>query len=129
MGSSQIEAVFDPYLENKSLVAIIEILSFGNGGVANGVRLLGSTNKTTGHIPKLTKAGVDAWLAQLRINGEARVMPSSEHRRFILLSGGQSLILGLSLNAIHKNEALRLEPDAQDRTVFNGVWKTASPLT
>ncbi len=56
-------------------------------------------------------------------------MPPSEHRRFFLLSGGQSLILGPSLNSIHKNEAVRLEPDAEGRAFFDGVWAAAGPLT
>jgi hypothetical protein len=129
VGSSLIEAAFDPYLDNSALAALINILSFGSGGVADGVRLLGSTKKTTGSIPKFSRAGVDAWLTQLGITGEARVMlQTDEHRRFLLLSGGQSLILGMSLNAIHKNEAVRLEPDTADRAFFDGVWATATPL-
>jgi hypothetical protein len=129
VGTSEVQAVFDPYLDNASLATLIDILSYGDGKVANGVRLLGSTKKTTGTSPKLTKVGVHAWLTQLGINGEARVMPPDEHRRFLLLSGGQSLLLGHSLNAIHKNEAIRLEPDAEDRAFFDGVWATATPLT
>jgi hypothetical protein len=134
IGSANIEAVFDPYLENCSLATLIDILSFGSGGgaggVATGVRLLGSTHKTKGPVPQFTKIGVDSWLKQLGIQGEARVMaPNDQHRRFMLLSGGQSLILGHSLNAIHKNEATHVEPDAADRLFFDGVWGTATPLT
>jgi hypothetical protein len=130
IGTSKVEAIFDPYLENLSLETLIHILSFGSGEVANGVRLLGSTRKTQGAIPKFTKTGVDAWLIQLGIHGEARVMsPNDQHRRFILLSGSQSLILGHSLNAIHKNEAIRLESDSEDRVFFDSVWSNATPLT
>jgi hypothetical protein len=129
IASAQVEAVFDPYLENGSLITLLDILSFGSGGVANGVRLLGSTRTTHGPIPRFTKTGVDAWLAQLDIAGEARVMPpNDQHRRFMLLSGGQSLILGPSLNSIHKNEATHLESDTQDRLFFDSVWTTATPL-
>lgn len=127
--SSKVEAVFDPYLENLSLGTLIDILSFGSGGVANGVRVLGSTSKTQGAVPKFTKAGVDAWLTQLGIHGEARIMDPGQHRRFMLLSGGQSLILGHSLNAIHKNEAIRLESDSEDRAFLDSVWANATPLT
>ena len=71
VGSANVEGVFDPYLENSSLAEIINILSFGSsgGGVANGVRLIGSEEKTRGRIPMFTKVGVDAWLAQLGITG------------------------------------------------------------
>ncbi len=129
IGSSKVEAVFDPYLENLSLATLIDIMSFGNGEVATGVRLLGSIRKTQGAVPKFTKTGVDAWLTQLGIHGEARVMaPNDQHRRFMLLGGGQSLILGHSLNVIHKNEAIRLESDSEDRAFFDSVWAAATPL-
>jgi hypothetical protein len=98
--------------------------------VANDVRLLGSTKKTQGPVPRFTKAGVNAWLTQQGVTGEARVFPGSpdEHRRFMLLSGGQSLILGPSFNTIHKNEATHVEPDAADRAFFDSIWATATPL-
>jgi hypothetical protein len=129
VGASQVEAVFDPYLTNGALEELRVVLSFGSGTVANGVRLLGSTSTTGGSIPKFTKAGVDAWLQQLGICGEARVVAArSEHRRFLLLSGGHSLLLGPSLNAIHKNEAVRLEGDAEDRPFFDSVWAAAATL-
>ncbi len=130
VGSKQVEAVFDPYLTNGSLEELRVILSFGDGSVANGVRLLGSAQTTTGSNPKFTKAGVDAWLLQLRISGEARVVKArSEHRRFLLLSGSHSLLLGHSLNSIHKNEAVRVESDTADRPLFDAKWDEAATLT
>lgn len=130
VGPSQGEAVFDPYLTNGSLEALRVILSFGDGTVANGVRLLGSAETTTGSIPRFTKAGVDAWLFQLGISGEARVVGArSEHRRFLLLSGGHSLLLGHSLNSLHKNEAVRVKSDTADRPFFDATWATATPVT
>jgi hypothetical protein len=46
----------------------------------------------------------------------------------MLLSGGRSLILGMSLNSIAKNEAVRLEADTEDRAFFDSVWAAAAPL-
>ena len=74
-------------------------------------------------LPKLTKAGFDAWLQQLGVDDELRIMNSNEHRRFLLLNSGQSLLLGQSLNSLHKNEALRLEADTQDKAFFEEVWE------
>ena len=128
IGSSSVLAVFDPYLENKSLTTLMDILSFGSGTIADGVRILSTKKTITGQVPRLTKIRFDAWLRQLVINGEIRTMQPSEHRRFMLLSGAQSLILGHSLNAIHKNEAVRIEPDTEDRVFFEGVWVAATPL-
>lgn len=130
IGTSNIETVFDPYLENSSLETLIHILSFGEANVSNGVRLLGSSKKSSGSIPRFTKVGVDAWLKQLKIKGEARIMSrTDEHRRFILLSGNKSLLLGLSLNAIDKNEAIRIESDIEDRKFFDKSWSQARALT
>lgn len=86
--TAAIEAIFDPYLENRSLATLIDILSFGAGSVANGVRVLSTSKTTSGQVPRLTKSGFEAWLAQLHIQGELRLMGPSEHRRFMLLNSG-----------------------------------------
>ncbi len=129
IGTAGVEAVFDPYLTNSSLATLVNILSFGNGSVADGVRILSTANTTRGQVPQLTRAGFDAWLAELGVTGEIRIMPSNEHRRFMLLSGSQSLILGHSLNAIDKNEAVRIEQDREDRAFYEQMWATANVLT
>jgi hypothetical protein len=128
VGNAEIDAIFDPYLENKSLIELNNILSFGNGRIADGIRLLGS-KKTQGYNSSFTKAGTDAWLKELNVTGEARVMSTKgQHRRFILLSTGDSLILGPSLNAIHKDEAIRLESDSEDKAFFDSEWDKSIPL-
>lgn len=114
IGTSAIEAIFDRHLENRSLTILIDILSFGVVSIASGVRVLSTSKTTSRQIPRLTKAGFDAWLNQSEITGEIQVMGPYEHRRLILLSSEQSLLLGPSLNSIHKNEAVRLEPAAYD---------------
>jgi len=130
LAGADIEAVFDPYLDNASLGMLITILSFGSSKVANTVRLLGSSKTTGGNIPRFTRVAVDAFFTQLGITGETRLMASTtEHRRFLLLSGGRSLILGPSLNAIHKNEAAHTESDALDHPFFDSQWTNAQPLT
>jgi hypothetical protein len=129
---SQLQAVFDTYLDNQSLEQLIRILSFGKGSVASHVRLLGTTatmQNSLGKLARFSKAGVGAWAAQLQIMAEARVLPSgSEHRRFLLLDGGRSIILGPSLNSLHKNEAVSIEDDKEDRPVFDRQWQAATPI-
>jgi hypothetical protein len=110
------------------LNSLNDILSFG-GSLSNSVRLLSSADMTQGAIPRLTKTVVADWFNLRGITaGEVRLMARGEHRRFILLSGGQALILGMSLNSIAKNEAVRVELDTADRAFFDGVWATATPL-
>lgn len=129
IGSRRVTAVFDPYLDNKTLVELQIILSFGDGKFANGVRLLGGAEKSQGTSPTFTAEGVTTWLTQLGIAGEARVLPpKSEHRRFLLLDDGHVLITGHSLNSPHKNEAVSVVPSDDDRAFFNVTWASASLL-
>ncbi len=108
------------------------ILSFGNGSIAESVRLLGTTatsKNRPGRPPGFTKAGVKEWASQLDIHAEARIISQKkEHRRFILLDRGQSLILGPSLNSLHKNEAISIEDDNEDRPFFDQKWIQSVPL-
>jgi hypothetical protein len=130
--SAEIRAVFDPYLDNASLEQLIHIVSYGDATFAPMVRLLGSTAKTatkTGVPARLSATGISEWAKQLGINAEGRYLPrEDEHRRFILLSGGRSLILGPSINSIHKNEAVSVEDDLEDRPFFDARWDVATPL-
>jgi hypothetical protein len=128
IGGVEIEAVFDPYLDNQSLVTLGNILSFGDS-LSAAVRLLSSTKMTQGTTPRLTKSLVADWFTERGITaGEVRLLPPSEHRRFMLLKGGQSLLLGMSLNAIAKNEAVYLDSDREDRPFFDTEWAKATPL-
>lgn len=132
IGSAEVQAVFDPYLDNQGLEQLIRILSFGQGSVAGHVRLLATTTTSKSHgpgrPPRFTKAGVDAWATQLGVQADARILPQgNEHRRFVLLDGGQSLILGPSLNSLHKNEAVSVEDGRADRAFFDQQWAQAQP--
>src|SRR5262245_31017002 len=101
---------------------MIHIVSFGAGGFSPQIRLLGSTKKTTsksGTPPKLTKAGVDAWAREVGRNVEVRTTLNLEHRRFILLSSRRVIIVGISINDVHKNEAVFTESDDLDRNFFD----------
>jgi hypothetical protein len=94
------------------------------------MRFLACEKMATGNRPQLTKTFVEQWFRERGVTaGEARLMPDGEHRRFFLLSGGQSLLLGMSLNSITKNEAVRIEPDTTDRPFFESVWGAARPLS
>ncbi len=130
---AEVQAVFDPYLDNKALGVLMDIVSLtASGLVSNGLRLLSGEKKARPPRPQLTKTFVDNWFNEHSITGgEVRLMPDSEHRRFILLEwrGGSRFILGMSLNSTNKNEAFDLEPDADDRAFFETVWASAAQLS
>jgi hypothetical protein len=129
IGTATIRAVHDPFLDNKGLANLLSILTLGPSSVANNVRMLACEKMTRGPRPGLTKTFVADWLRELGITaGEVRLMPDKKHRRFLLLGGGQSLIFGMSLNNIAKDEAAHLESDTEDTTFFDSMWATATPL-
>lgn len=129
VGSGRVIAVFDPYLDNKTLEELRIILSFGQGAVADNIRLLGGAEKSQGRAPTFTAAGVAAWLAQQGIRGEARIFPAkTEHRRFLLLDDGKALITGHSLNAPHKNEVVSVDTSNQDQAFFETIWSASTTL-
>jgi hypothetical protein len=46
----------------------------------------------------------------------------------VLLAGGQSLILGPSLQELDKDEVVHDEADIEDRPLFDEEWDEAAPL-
>jgi len=49
-----------------------------------------------------------------------------EHRRYLLLSTGDSLVIGCSLNSLDKNEAARIESLQEDQDFFKEQWELSS---
>lgn len=131
IGRSTIDAVFDSYIDNKSLDTLLNLVTLGTV-VSPSLRLLTSTKMThsTSQPPRLTVSYARAWIAQLGCaNCEIRHKAYTGHqRRFLLLSGGQSLLLGPSLNNLGLNEAAHLESDRSDRPFFEGEWVSATAL-
>lgn len=133
IGDAEITAVFDPYLDNAALQHILNIISLCDGSISPSIRLLSSAKaqQRSRGIPRITKTYVDLWLREVGANaGELRLVGTSgEHRRFLLLSRGKSLILGPSLNSLDKNEAVSIETDTEDAAFFESSWLAAIPLT
>lgn len=127
IGTLRIEAVFDPFLEERGLDNLLTLIKLGSS-VSPKVRLITSSKVGA----KVNQKYVRAWLTETGCRlGEFRVSSSVEpipHRRFILLNGGKCLILGLSLNELGKDEAAHLEDDGPDRIFFDKEWMMAQPL-
>jgi hypothetical protein len=125
IGSAHVEAVYDPYLDDKGLDNLLTLVGLANS-VSPNLRL--TTSKEGAR--RLTTPYVKAFFKGLGcISGEIRKTSSQKpHRRFMLLSGGQSLIMGMSLNDLDKDEAAHLESDSYDRTFFESDWVTGQPV-
>lgn len=122
--SATVEAIFDPYFEDSSLK---NLLVFNNLGLRLASRLkILTTNKK---LKSLSSTFRNDFQRQLGIILEVRTCASkSEHRRFLLLSGSQSLIIGCSLNHLDKNEAAHVESSKQDKLFFDAEWTCAKPI-
>jgi hypothetical protein len=130
IGPASIEAVYDAYLDNRSLETLLSMITLGVR-VSKTVRLLTSTQMVSPRnaLPRVTKQYVGAWLREVAPNGEMRHNAYTGHeRRFALLSGGRSLLLGFSLNNPGVNEASTVDTDAVDHPYFDSEWMKASSL-
>ena len=128
INSATVEAIFDPYFDDTTLDNLVIFQDFGVA-ISPEIRVLTSDkvieqNKRGTKEPRLTKAHEAKTFQSLSTVGEIRLI-NQEHRRFMLLSGGVSLIIGMSLNELSKNEAASLESDRDDRAFFDSQWSSA----
>lgn len=132
IGQSTILAMFDPYLTDRTLVILTSIVSLAGASVDVDVHFITATARTIPNkngVAGLTKTVVDAWFKQMGVQGEVRHINYQGHqRRFILLGGGQTLILGMSLNNPFTNEHISIEHKPENQTFFDGEWAKATPL-
>jgi hypothetical protein len=119
-----VTSIFDPYFEDKSIANLVILRNLGMC-FASQVQVL-TTSKTS---KKLSKSFRCDFQNETSIQMEIRTCAkNSEHRRFLLLSSGQSLVIGCSLNNIDKNEAAHLEPSTFDETFFNQEWISGTTI-
>jgi hypothetical protein len=126
IGRSKVEAMYDPYFDDKGLDRLLSLVRV-SGAAASNLRVLTAGKSSVG----LSKQLLADVLRELGCpQGAIRKVanPRTAHRRFLLLSGGKSLILGMSLNDIDKDEAAHLEADAEDRPFFDDEWGKATPI-
>ncbi|MEL6129029.1 MAG: hypothetical protein AAFR30_03885, partial [Cyanobacteria bacterium J06628_4] len=88
---------------------------------SNKVKLLTSSDE-------LSKQKLSDFFRDVVKDVETRRMKRGEHRRFLLLDDGSTLILGCSWNQISKNEVVSIEFKDFDRDFFNSNWKTARKI-
>ncbi len=125
IGSSQIEAVYDPYLDDKGLGNLLILVRLANSA-SSSLRLITSRKEAE----RLSSSFITAFFTELGASsGEVRKTSSPRpHRRFMLLSRGRSLIMGMSLNDLNKNEAAHTETDVLDKAFFEAEWAASQPL-
>lgn len=124
----KITGIFDPYLDNKGLENLYDIISLADINISDDLKVISSDIVTSG-CPRLTKSFFEDWKKQInKTNSLVRLTKAhKEHRRFILLEGNQALILGCSLNDLNKNEISTIVSDAdEDFLFFKETWKNST---
>lgn len=128
IGNREIEAIFDPYLCNASLLTVTDLISIGGFSLSQDVRMLSLEKMARGTTPELTKTFVDGWLRERGLPGGEVKMTRDAHERFLLLSGGTALVIGCSLNRITHDETAHTAPDNDYRSTFEKRWTAATDL-
>jgi hypothetical protein len=105
IGGARIESVHDPFLDDKGLDTLRVLFHLHPGApTVPNLRLITDLTcagtRLTANFAKAFLLEFDCPAGELR-----RCAAAKPHRRFMLLSGGQSLILGASLNDLNKDEA------------------------
>jgi hypothetical protein len=122
---AKVEAVYDPYLDDKGLATLLTLVQL-DGGVAPVIRVLTSDRKTV-NPDFVTALFVELGCDQAK--SEIRSVPDRGHQgRFILLAGGRAITLGMSLNGLNVNDDAYLGDDREHRPLFESEWAKAGPV-
>ncbi|MBE9585732.1 hypothetical protein IM792_14850 [Mucilaginibacter sp. JRF] len=123
IGNRIVNAIFDPYFD---AVALQNFLSLSRLGVTlnKNLRILlaeGRKAKT------FDKNFLQDFQKELEISAEVKQCKSEkEHRRFLLLDDGATIIVGCSFNNLEKNEVLFEERSSEDLAFFEAEWNAGS---
>jgi hypothetical protein len=114
-----VQCIFDPYFDDKAIASLSSLVNLGLKLIPEAQVLI--TDKAKKGLSELVITDFE------REHGSKlniRICNSDkEHRCFLLLSSGESLVLGCSLNSLDKNEAARVENSHSDCDFFKHQWK------
>jgi hypothetical protein len=121
-GQAAVQGIFDPYFDDRA-IANLGILCNMGLKLAPSIRVL-LTSKT---VRRLSATQIVDFATEREISLDVRICASDkEHRRFLLMDNGKSLVLGCSLNDLTKNEAAHTEPNGLDLTFFEEQFTNAA---
>ncbi len=117
-----VQCIFDPYFDDKAIASLSILVNLGLQLIPE-VRIL-ITKKVQNRISQQV---INDFETEYGSKLNIRVCDSDkEHRRFLLLSSAESLVVGCSLNSLDKNEAARIENSQEDRDFFEYQWKLSN---
>ena len=124
VSSAKVACIFDPYFDDQALVTLMTLINLGLN-IDENTRIL-TTRKIRN---RLSSGMINSFNKEHQVSIDIRFCANeSEHRRFMLLSNGETIIIGCSLNSIDKNETAHREFEALDRIFFEDEWRASEPL-
>jgi hypothetical protein len=122
--NNEVNCIFDPYFVDKSISTLTTLVNLGMS-LKNDVRVL-TTSKIKS---RLSPQMISDFKKEKDVNLDIRFCRSNkEHRRYLLLATGESLVIGCSLNSLDKNEAAHIENSQEDRNFFEEQWQVSLPI-
>lgn len=114
-----VDCIFDPYFDDNAIITLITFMNLGMK-LKETTKVL-TTSKMKNH---LSSQLVLDFEKEKGIKLNIRFCQSNkEHRRYLLMSTKESLIVGCSLNSLSKNEATHIEKSEEDVEFFEKQWK------
>jgi hypothetical protein len=123
---SEVEAVFDTYLDDRALRRLVTLRNLGVS-FSPKLRLLTSSKGAR----SMTTSYASDVLQELGCQqGEVRVAAgvSGHEGRLVLLAGGDVVSVGASLNELDVNDRSHRDRDKGDRAAFDERWASATTL-
>jgi hypothetical protein len=127
IGTSKIEGVFDPYLDDTGLALLLSALRMSESA-APTLRLITGRSGVKSLGPQF----VAMFFEELGCaNGRIRLTSNPDaHDRLLLLSSDKSIHVGPSWNNMSKSGQISLHSDAhENRAFFETEWAAGSPIT
>jgi hypothetical protein len=116
---ANIQCIFDPYFDDKAIASLGILVNLGLKLIPEVQILITSKVKN-----RVSQQVINDFELEYGSKLNIRVCDSDkEHRRFLLLSSSESLVVGCSLNSLDKNEAAHVENSQEDRDFFECQWK------
>jgi hypothetical protein len=119
---ANVQCIFDPYFDDKVITSLGILVNLGLKLIPE-VQIL-TTSKVKNRISQQV---IDDFDLEYSSKLNIRICNSdNEHRRFLLLSSSESLVVGCSLNSLDKNEAAHVENSQEDRDFFESQWNLSN---
>lgn len=120
IGTSKVTAVYDPYLQVKSLAKFILLAHLGTEFTSE-LKLLATRTDITAH-------GLALFNSELGLNSVLKITPKN-HPRFLLLDDGRCISIDFSICDEQDGTIFEVDHPSTKFQIFNSEWSAAERLS